>query len=126
MQGKLTIQGKRGKKVTKWSVQILESGVGRAGFVEVPDTLWKKVPEEVRCGRKGLRFESERREVVQRGVAEVRCRARKCESAPRLQVGTLWGRQRMPAWLGEDEERSRVRGEVPFTAQVALRVKVPA
>ncbi len=45
-------------------------------FVEVPGTLWKKVPEEVRCGRKGLRFESERREVVQRGVAEVRCRAR--------------------------------------------------
>jgi len=31
MQGKLTTQGKRGKKVTKWSVQILESGVGREG-----------------------------------------------------------------------------------------------
>ena len=55
----------------------MESGVGRAGFVEVPVTLWKKVPEEVRFGRKGLRFESERREVVQRRVAEVRCRARR-------------------------------------------------
>jgi hypothetical protein len=68
MQDRLATQGKRGKKVTKWSVQILESGVGREGFVEVPVTLWKKVPEEVRCGRKGLRFESERREVVQRRV----------------------------------------------------------
>ncbi len=68
MQVKLTTQGKRGKKVTKWSVQILESGVGREGFVEVPVTLWKKVPEEVSCGRKGLRFKSERREVVQRRV----------------------------------------------------------
>ena len=48
MQGKLTTQGKRGQKVTKWSVQILESGVGRAGFVELPVTLWKEVPEEIR------------------------------------------------------------------------------
>ena len=31
----MTTQGKRGKKVTKWRVQILESGVGRAGLVEV-------------------------------------------------------------------------------------------
>ncbi len=68
MQGKLETQGKRGKKVTKWSVQILESGVGRAGFAEVPVILWKEVPEEVRCGRKGLCFESERREVVQRSI----------------------------------------------------------
>ncbi len=68
MQDKVTTQGKRGKKVTKWRVQILESGVGREEFVEVPVTLWKEVPEEVRCGRKGLRFESERREVVQRRV----------------------------------------------------------
>ena len=45
---KLVTQGKRGKKVTKWSVQILESGVGSAGFVELPVTLWKEVPEEHR------------------------------------------------------------------------------
>ena len=66
MQGKLTTQGKRGKKVTKWRLQILECGVGRAGFVEVPVTLWKEVPEEVGCGRKGFRFEGERREVQRR------------------------------------------------------------
>ena len=48
MEEKLTTQGKRGQKVTKWSVQILESGVGRAGFVEFPVTLWKEVPQEVR------------------------------------------------------------------------------
>ena len=58
MQDRLVTEGKRGKKVTKWSVQILESGVWRAGFVEVPGTLWKKVPEEVRCGRKGLCFKA--------------------------------------------------------------------
>ena len=48
MQDKVGTQGKRGKKVTKWSVQILESGVGSAGFVELPVTLWKEVPEEIR------------------------------------------------------------------------------
>jgi hypothetical protein len=26
----------------------LESGVGSAGFVELPVTLWKEVPEEIR------------------------------------------------------------------------------
>jgi hypothetical protein len=35
-------------------VQILESVVGSAGFVELPVTLWKEVPEEIRWGRKGL------------------------------------------------------------------------
>ncbi len=39
MQGKLTTQGKRDQKMTKWSVQILESDVGSAGFVELPVTL---------------------------------------------------------------------------------------
>jgi hypothetical protein len=39
MQGKRTTQGKRDQKMTKWSVQILESGVGSAGFVELPVTL---------------------------------------------------------------------------------------
>jgi hypothetical protein len=48
MEGKLTTQGKRDQKVTKWSVQILESGVGRAGFEELPVTLWNEVPEEIR------------------------------------------------------------------------------
>jgi hypothetical protein len=48
IQVKLTTQGKRDQKLTKWSVQILESGVGSAGFVELPVTLWKEVPEEIR------------------------------------------------------------------------------
>ena len=48
IQVKLTTQGKRDQKMTKWSVQILESGVGSAGFVELPVTLWKEVPEEIR------------------------------------------------------------------------------
>jgi hypothetical protein len=47
-QDKLTTQGKRDPKMTKWRVQILESGVGSAGFVEIPVTLWKEVPEEIR------------------------------------------------------------------------------
>ena len=48
MEDKLMTQGKRDQKMTKWSVQILESGVGSAGFVELPVTLWKEVPEEIR------------------------------------------------------------------------------
>ncbi len=48
MQNKLTTQGKRDQKVTKWSVQIVENDVGRAGFGELPVTLCKEVPEEVR------------------------------------------------------------------------------
>ena len=47
MQDKGATQGKRGQKVTKWSIQILESVVGRAGFVEFPLTLCKEVPEEI-------------------------------------------------------------------------------
>ena len=61
MQDRLATEGKRGKKVTKKKKKKKKKSVGREGFVEVPVTLWKKVPEEVRCGRKGLRFESERR-----------------------------------------------------------------
>jgi hypothetical protein len=45
---KLTTQSKRDQKVTKWSVQILENNVGRTGFGELPVTLWKEVPEEIR------------------------------------------------------------------------------
>jgi hypothetical protein len=48
MQSKLTTQSKREQKVTKWSVQIVENGVGRAGFEELPVTLCKEVPEEIR------------------------------------------------------------------------------
>ena len=48
MEDKLTTQSKKDQKVTKWSVQILESGVGGAGFGELPVTLWKEVPEEIR------------------------------------------------------------------------------
>ena len=47
IQVKLTTQGKSDQKMNKWSVQILESGVGSAGFVELP-SLWKEVPEEIR------------------------------------------------------------------------------
>ena len=48
MQSKLTTQSKRDQKVTKWTVQIVENGVGRVGFGELPVTLCKEVPEEVR------------------------------------------------------------------------------
>ncbi len=48
MQVKLTTQGKSDQKMTKWIVQILESDVGSVGFVELPVTLWKEVPEEIR------------------------------------------------------------------------------
>ncbi len=47
IQDKLMSQGKRDQKVTKWSVKILESGVGREGFVDLLLTLWKEVPEEI-------------------------------------------------------------------------------
>jgi len=47
MQNKLTTQSKREQKVTKWSVQIVENVVGRAGFGELPTTLCKEVPEEI-------------------------------------------------------------------------------
>jgi hypothetical protein len=48
MQSKLTTQSKREQKVTKWSVQIVENGVGREGLGELPVTLCKEVPEEIR------------------------------------------------------------------------------
>jgi hypothetical protein len=55
MEDKLMTQGKRDQKMTKWSVQILESGVGSVGFVELPVTLRKEVPEEIRIRGEGPR-----------------------------------------------------------------------
>jgi hypothetical protein len=58
MQSKLTTQSKREQKVTKWNVQIVENGVGRAGFGELPVTLFKG--DQVRTKGVVLRNREER------------------------------------------------------------------
>ena len=58
MQSKLTTQSKREQKVTKWNVQIVENGVGRAGFGELPVTLCKG--DQVRTKGVVLRNREER------------------------------------------------------------------
>ena len=43
--GKTEVRGRAGGGLS--SVQILDSAVGRTGFVELALTLWKEVPEEI-------------------------------------------------------------------------------